>query len=202
MAKAKATKKKEVTEIPFSEDIQTLFTATMATAEELKGGTVKPNTEDALFIHAGYKGIEKAAKAGIDAVRPILQKAAEDTEGGTFEGANGKATYTWIQGDDTVNFTEATTELLEQKGVLDDSVVIHATLKPGVEVEKITEKELEVIQKYFDVEYTLSHEKIAAQVTLEKLTQEELDATVERVPAKGYGRLNVTPAKEVKKAFS
>ena len=190
--KAAAKKQAEPT---LREDMSLMIAGTAGLGEAY---AVEP--AKAIEGHAGLKALIKTAEEGIAGLRPVLEGAAK-AAGGTFENEDGKATYSWTEGKETVDVTEDTTALLETKGILENTVDIHAVLKSGVDVNEISDAEMKVMQKYFDVSYHVNMEKLDAQITLGAVTQADVDATLIRTPGKGYGRLLVTPEKELKKVF-
>lgn len=188
-------------EIDFMDESGFLLDAALAMGRVISNSVQLP-VSDCIVAHTFFDALADAAKEGKEAVRPFAIDLAKQA-GGKVEDEQGKIVFSEVAPQIEVVYTDATVELLETKGVLDQSVTISATLKEGVDVETMPEADLEIVRKYFDVQFTVDPDKVAAQVTLGKVEQDELDATTEaREVRKGYERLKVTPADSLKKYFS
>lgn len=185
--------------VPLSQDASTIFEALQVVVGEVKAGAV--TTDEIPVFDAFRQGLDKASDALKEAMRPAAIEAAKGAEG-TYKCETGQITYTFIPGKETVEYTEETVALLESKGVLEEAVNLHATLKAGMDVKSISEEELAVLQKFFDMEHEVDPEKLAALYTLGKLDPAEIEKTVVRTPGKASERVVITPKPDVKKAFT
>lgn len=99
-------------------------------------------------------------------------------------------------------FTDETVSLLETAGLLSDAVSIEATVHKGVNVAEIPADELEILQKYFDIEYVPDPEKINSLISLGKIDQKAVDKTTEIEQTRaGYTRVTVKPSDAVTALF-
>jgi hypothetical protein len=184
--------------VPLIEDAQMVWGALAVVVKDVQAGVTK---EEIPAFDALRQGLDKASKALKEATREDAIAAAKGAEG-TFKCDTGQITYTFIPGTELVEYTEDTTNYLEGIGVLEEAVNLHARLRPGVDVKTISEEELAILQKYFDMEYEVDPDKMAALTTLGKVDADEVEKTVMRTPGKAQERVTITPKPEVKKVFS
>jgi hypothetical protein len=118
--------------------------------------------------------------------------------GGAVDTEDGVIKLTEVAVTETKAYTQQTVELLEAKGLLVDACAIEATLKSGIAADSISDEDMAVLEKYFDVEMYPDPDKVTALTALGKIGAEEVEQTVETSQSrKGHSRISVKPSDTV-----
>lgn len=159
---------------------------------------------------ADHEGVlvHQFGKAAIDIAKQMQDDAKENLitlagpDGGDLETENGTAKVTVVKASTQKIYTEETMNLLESKDLLPSAVAMVAEMKEGIDVESISESEMAVLEKYFDIELVPDSAKIDGLIALGKIKAVEVNETLgeEQVRA-GHSRLTVKPSETLAELF-
>ena len=157
------------------------------------------DAHEGVFVHTFFKHMEDYGNMGKEAVKPVLLEVGLANDGkattdiGTINASEVAAKMESV-------FTTKTRDLLENEGILPQCAEMMASMKTGIDVEAISDDDMEVLEKYFNIELVLSQTKVNAQIELGKLDALAVEKTTEEQQTRaGYTRLAVKPNDALKK---
>lgn len=153
--------------------------------------------EDVVLVHTVFNQVAEIAKAGIELAKAAaLNLAGKD--GGKTETELGTVNVSVVKASTQDVYTEATVELLEANDLLETGCSLSAEMREGINVANITEAEMEVLEKYFEVELVPDAAKIDGLIALGQLTASDVQDTIETEELrKGHSRVAIKPTEEL-----
>jgi len=156
------------------------------------------DAHEGVFVHTFFKHMEDYGKMGKEAVKPVLLDVGLGA-GGKATTDIGTITASEVAAKMENVFTNKTRDLLESQGILPQCAEMMASMKTGIDVETISDDDMEVLEKYFNIELVLSQAKVNAQIELGHIDALAVEATTEEQQTRaGYTRLAVKPNDDLK----
>lgn len=136
------------------------------------------DASEGVLVHSFYKAIEGVGKAGQATIRDRLLEVGT-AEGGKVETAYGSLAVSEVSSSVVKHYTDKTMELLEDKKLLPRAVEMQAAMKTGINVEMVSDDEMTILKKYFDIILNLNADKVNGLVALGEVSAMDIEATCE-----------------------